>query len=148
MFKPNRILVPTSMSENYLKTLRLAFDIAKEFNSEIFLLHVIQNPVKQCVADFCLDVESFSQLQRQMHESARVEIQNKLAIFPFINLDKITTDIKTGPPYEEIFKEVEERDIDLIVIDSLGSSGLEKYRTGNVAHQMLLGAKCSVFLVK
>jgi len=148
MFKPTRILVPTSMSENFLKTLRLAFDIAKEFNSEIFLLHVIQNPVKQCVADFCLDEESFSQLQRQMYESALVKIRNLLAIFPFINLDKITTDIKTGPAYDEICKEVKEREIDLIVIDSLGSTGLEKSRIGEVARQMLLGAKCSVFLVK
>lgn len=148
MFKPTRILVPTSMSENSLKTLRLAFDIAKEFNSEVFLLHVIQNPVKQCIADFCLDEVSFGQLERKMYESALAEIRNQLAIFPFINMDKITTDIKTGPPYEEIFKEVEERDIDLIIIDSLGSTGLEKYRMGDVAHHMLLGAKCSVFLVK
>jgi nucleotide-binding universal stress UspA family protein len=91
---------------------------------------------------------SFGQLERKMYESALAEIRNQLAIFPFINMDKITTDIKTGPPYEEIFKEVEERDIDLIIIDSLGSKGLEKYRMGDVAHHMLLGAKCSVFLVK
>ncbi|MRR06316.1 MAG: universal stress protein [Deltaproteobacteria bacterium] len=148
MFKPTRILVPTSMSENSLKTLRLAFDIAKEFNSEVFLLHVIQNPVKQCIADFCLDEESFSLLQKQMYESALLEVRNQLAIFPFMDQDKITTDIKTGPPYDEIFKEVEERKIDLIVIDSLGSSGQEKSRIGEVAHHMLLGAKCSVFLVK
>ena len=148
MFKPTRILVPKDMPEYSLKALRHAFDIAKEFDSEVFLLHVIQNPVKQCIADFCLDNEEFSRIQIQMFESARLEILKQLAIFPYIKLDKITTNVRTGLPYDEILKEVEEREINLIVIDSLESKGLEKYLIGSVAHHMLLGAKCSVLQVK
>jgi len=148
MFKPTRILVPKDMPEYSLKALRHAFDIAKEFNSEVFLLHVIQNPVKQCIADFCLENEVFSRLQAQMFESARLEVLKQLAIFPYINMDKITTNVRTGLPYDEILKEVEEREINLIVIDPLESKGLEKYLIGSVAHHMLLGAKCSVLQVK
>ena len=148
MFKPTRILVPKDMSEFSLKALRHAFDIAKEFNSEVFLLHVIQNPVKQCIADFCIDDEAFSRVQKQMFESARLEILKQLTIFPYINMDKITTNIRIGLPYDEILTEVEEREIDLIVIDPLVSKGLEKFQIGSAAHHMLLGAKCSVLLVK
>lgn len=148
MFKPTRILVPKDMSEFSLKALRHAFDIAKEFNAEVFLLHVIQNPVKQCIADFCIDDEAFSRVQKQMYESARLEILKQLTIFPYINLDKITTNVRIGLPYDEILIEVEERAIDLIVIDPLESKGLEKYLIGSVAHHMLIGAKCSVLLVK
>ncbi|RQW82968.1 MAG: universal stress protein [Geobacter sp.] len=148
MFKPTRILVPKDMTDFSLKALRHAFDIAKEFNAEVFLLHVIQNPVKQCIADFCIDDEEFSRVQKQMYESARLEILKQLTIFPYINMDKITTNVRIGLPYDEILIEVEERAIDLIVIDPIESKGLEKYLIGSVAHHKLLEAKCSVLLVK
>lgn len=148
MFKPSRILVPTDMSEHSDKAIRQAFDIAKQFDAEVFLLHVIQDPVQQCTADFCLNEELFNQLQAQMCESVRLGIRKQLEKFPYIDADKVTTDVKTGTPYNEILKEADEREIDLIVIASLGSSGLAKYLIGSVARHVLLGAKCSVLLTK
>ena len=148
MFNPTRILVPTDMSEYSDKAIRRAFDIAKKFNSEVFLLHVIQDAVKQCIAEYCIDEELFSRLQTQMYEAARFEIRKQLEKFPYIDPDKVTTDVKTGPPYDEILKEAEERKIDLIVIACLGTTGLAKYLIGNVARHLLIGAKCSVLLVK
>jgi nucleotide-binding universal stress UspA family protein len=148
MFQPTRILVPIDIWEYSHKALRQAFDIAKKFDSEVFLLHVIQHPVKQCIGDFCLDDKLFSRLQAEMYESTRLEIQRQLAIFPYIDPDTVTTNIRTGPPYNEILKEAEEREIDLIVIDSLGSTALAKYLIGDDARHVLLEAKCSVLLVK
>jgi nucleotide-binding universal stress UspA family protein len=148
MFKPTRILVPIEMPEYSHKALRHAFDIAKEFNSEVFLLHVIQHPVKQCIGDYCFDEKLFSRLQAEMYESARLEIRRQLAIFPYIDPDKVTTNVRTGSPYDEILKEAEEREIDLIVIDSLGSTGFAKHLIGDDARHVLLGAKCSVLFAK
>jgi nucleotide-binding universal stress UspA family protein len=83
-----------------------------------------------------------------MLESVRKGMRTQLAKFPSIDPAVIITDVKTGIPYQEILKEAEERDIDLIVISSLGSSGLAKYLLGSVARHVLLGAKCSVLLTK
>jgi hypothetical protein len=55
MFRPTRILVPTDMSKHSDRAICQAFDIAGQFGSEVFLLHVIQNPVQQCTVDFCMD---------------------------------------------------------------------------------------------
>jgi nucleotide-binding universal stress UspA family protein len=148
MFKPSRILVPTDMSEHSDKAIRHAFDIARQFDSEVFLLHVIQDPVQQCTADFCLDEELFNKLQTQMCESVRSAILKQLEKFPYMDPDKVTTDIKIGTPYAQILKEAEERGVDLIVISSLGSSGLAKYLIGSVSRHVLLGAKCPVLLTK
>jgi universal stress protein A len=148
MFKPYRILVPTDMSEHSDKAIRNAFDIAKQYNAEVFLLHVIQEPVQQCTIDYCISEELLSQLQEQMLESVRKGMRTQLAKFPSIDPALITTDVKIGIPYQAILKEAEERDIDLIVIASLGSSGLAKYLMGSVARHVLLGAKCSVLLTK
>jgi nucleotide-binding universal stress UspA family protein len=148
MFKPERILVPTDMSDHANKAIRKAFDIAKLFNSKVFLLHVIHEPVHQCTVDYCISVELLNQLQAQMLESARKGMRDQLAKFPFFDPDQVAMDVRTGTPYDEILKEADEREIDLIVISSLGTTGLAKYLMGSVARHVLLGAKCSVLLVK
>ena len=148
MFKPNRILVPTDRSDHSYKAMRIAFDIARQYNSEVFLLHVIQDPVRQCAIDFCIAQELFVKLQEQMIESAREEMMSLLERFPSIEPDAVTTDVKIGVPYQEILKEADEREIDLIVISSHGSSDLTKYLVGSVARHVLLEAKCSVLLTR
>jgi universal stress protein A len=50
--------------------------------------------------------------------------------------------------YEEILKEGKEQGIDLIVIASLGRSGIAKYLIGSVARNVLKGSKCPVLLTK
>jgi len=83
-----------------------------------------------------------------MLESARKGMRQQLSRFPWIDADTVTTDVRTGIPYEEILHAAEELEIDLIVIASLGATGLSKYLMGGVARQVLLGAKCSVLLAK
>ena len=148
MFKPSRILVPTDMSEYSDRAIRNALDIAGQYKAEVFLLHVVQDPVQQCSIDYCISEDLWSQLQEQMFDSVRKGIRGQLAKFPSIDPAAIKTDVKTGIPYQEILKEADERDVDLIVIASHGSSGLAKYLMGSVARHVLLGAKCPVLLTK
>jgi nucleotide-binding universal stress UspA family protein len=148
MFQPSRILVPTDMSDNSFMAIRHAFDIANQFNSEVILLHVIRNPVQECTIDYCISKELVAQLQSEMLDCAKKGIRQQLAKLPGIDADKIITDVKSGNPYVEILKEAEERDIDLIVIASLGHSGMAKYLIGSVARHVLLEAKCPVLLTK
>ena len=56
--------------------------------------------------------------------------------------------MRRGVPYEEILKEAEEKGVDLIVIASLGRTGLAKYLIGSVARNVLKRAKCPVLLTK
>jgi len=53
-----------------------------------------------------------------------------------------------GAPYDQILKEADEKAVDLIVISSLGTTGIGKYLIGSVARHVLLGAKCSVLLTR
>ncbi len=148
MFKPSRILVPTDMSEHSDKAVRNAFDIARQYQAEVFLLHVVQDPVQQCSIDYCISEDLWARVQEQMFESVRKGMRSQLAKFPSIDPAAVATDVKIGIPYQEILKEAEERDVDLIVISSHGSSGLAKYLMGSVARHVLLGAKCPVLLTK
>jgi universal stress protein A len=148
MFKPSRILVPTDLSEHSFKAIRQAFDIAQQYNAEVILLHVIRDPVQECSFDFCLSTDLVDQLHAEMNESIRKGMMQQLANLPSIDPEKFITDIKTGNPYEEILKAADEREIDLIVIPPLGSTGMAKFMIGSVARHVLLGAKCPVLLAK
>ena len=148
MFKPSRILVPTDMSDHSFKAIRQAFDVARHFNSEVFIIHVIRKPVQDCTFDYCITEELAKQLEFEMNDSAQQGVQQQLAQLPSIDPSKITTEIKTGNPYEEILKTAEEKDVDLIVIASFGYSGLARLLMGSVARHVLMGSKCPVLLVK
>ena len=60
----------------------------------------------------------------------------------------ISFDVKAGVPYEEILKEQEEKDADLIVIASHGKTGILKHMTGSVADKVVHHARCPVLLVR
>jgi nucleotide-binding universal stress UspA family protein len=148
MFKPARILVPTDMSDHSFKAIRMALDIAQQHNSEVFILHVIRDPVQECSFDYCISADLVSQVQAEMNESIRKGIKDQLANLPGIDATTVTADVKIGNPYEEILNEADEREIDLIVIPPLGSTGMSKFMIGSVARHVLLGAKCPVLLSK
>jgi len=148
MFKPTRILVPTDMSDHADKAVRQAIEISKQFDAELVLLHVIKDPIQQCVGDYCISQELVDQLQEELQEAARIGIKNQVEKFSALNDISFTADVKTGNPHEEILKEADEKGVELIVISSLGTSGVAKYLIGSVARHVLLGAKCSVLLVR
>lgn len=53
-----------------------------------------------------------------------------------------------GTPYDEIIRFHMEKGIDLVVISSLGASGLGKYFLGGIARNVLKGAKAPVLLTR
>jgi nucleotide-binding universal stress UspA family protein len=75
-------------------------------------------------------------------------MEKQLARFPQTQEIETASTIRNGVAYEEILKEQEEKNIDLIVLASLGRTGLSKYLLGNVARIILKEAKCHVLLTK
>jgi len=148
LFRPARILVPTDMSDDSDIAIRRAFDIAQTFQSEVFVLHVITDPVKQCAVDYCMSEEMLKELQSRMLESARDRLWEQLAKFTSMGVSPINANIRTGSPHDEILKEAEDRAADLIVIGTFGKTGLGRHFMGSVVRHVLSGAKCSVLMVK
>jgi nucleotide-binding universal stress UspA family protein len=72
----------------------------------------------------------------------------QLEKFPRAREVEVFTNVRQGVPYDEILKEAKEERIDLIVIASLGRTGIAKYLIGSVARNVLKGSKCPVLLTK
>lgn len=148
MLKPTKILVPSDFSDFSDKALRQGLDIALQYGAKVYLLHVIHEEVRQCVDFYCISLEAVKEMEDQMVTSAREQLQKQLAKFPQAREVEVVADIRKGVPYEEILREGQERGIDLIVIASLGRTGIGKYLIGSVSRNVLKGSTCPVLLTK
>jgi universal stress protein A len=151
MLKPTKILVPTDFSEYSDKALGQALDIAQEYGSDVYLFHVIYENVhqwKECVEDYCRTPEQIRQMVDQMRAGVKKDMKKQLAKFPKAKEVKVVTGIGEGTSYEAILQEAQEKGVDLIVIASLGRTGLAKYLVGSVASNVLRGAQCPVLLTR
>jgi len=149
MFAPKNILVPTDFSIYADNALKQAIDIAKQSKSKIFLFHAIDDGFQQCSVDYCIDegtvqkiyLESLKNAQDKLREEAKKLMADNAGI-------EIVFDAKRGIPYEEILREQEEKNIDLIVIASHGKTGILKNLLGGVVDKVMKRAKCPVLLVR
>jgi universal stress protein A len=150
MLRPKNILVPTDFSEYSDKALKQALDIAKDYHSQVYLLHVIGEHTIQTVEGYSIDVEIIKQLDDQLLSNAKEKMQKELEKYNKSSMAeiKIIPVIRNGVPYEEILREADDKKVDLIVIASLGKTGLKKYFLGGVAQNVLKGSKCPVLLTK
>jgi nucleotide-binding universal stress UspA family protein len=136
MLKPTKILIPTDFSEYSSKALRQALDIAKQYKAQVYVVHVIHGE------------SYYDDIEKQMIEGARKKLQEEIDKFPQAKELEVFTEVVSGNTSEAILAEERSKGIDLIVIASLGRSGIAKYLIGSVARNVLQGAKCPVLLTK
>ena len=146
MLIPTKILVPTDFSEYSDRALGQALDIAKQYNAKVFLLHVVHESIH--LLDFTLPEDTIRQMKDGAIPWAKEILQNQLGSFPQANEVEVATNVRQGIPYDEILKEGKEKGIDLIVISSLGRTGIAKYLIGSVARNVLKDSRCPVLLTK
>jgi nucleotide-binding universal stress UspA family protein len=148
MLKPTKILVPTDFSEYSDRALGQGLDIAKQYNAKIFLLHVVHKEILRAIWEHSPSKELTQEIKVTHWTQTKDRLQIQLNKFPHAKEVEVVTPIREGVPYEKILEFGKEKGIDLIVIASLGRSGIAKYLIGSVARNVLKGAKCPVLLTK
>ena len=149
MFAPKRILVPTDFSNYADNALRQAVDIAKQYHAKIFLLHVIGDHIRQCIEDYCLSNAVVNEIERDSLMASIDKLKKEINRLSddFSDIE-ISSYVKRGVPSEEVLREQEEKDIDLIVMASHGRTGISRILIGSVAEKVMRGAKCPVMLIR
>lgn len=139
-----KILVPTDFSEQAENALKVAVQLAKKFDSEIYLLHMLELPVQ----DFDLmgspsvmpEAMFFIKLAEQ-----RLEAMMNQDLLKDINVHKI---IKNFPSFSNIVNTCKELDIDLIVMGSYGASGLKEMFIGSNTEKVVRTSTIPVLVIK
>lgn len=148
MSDPKSILVPTDFSTYSDAALRKAVELAEQYNSKIYLLHVIDKGIQQCSVDYCIAPEVFDQLVEQSLKASNDKLRKEVDAIIGDKKLEVICDVQKGHPAEVILKEQQEKGIDLIVISSHGKTGLLKNLMGSVAGKVIKGSKCPVMVVK
>ena len=152
MLKPTKILVPTDFSAHSDKALKQALDLAAEYKAKVYVVHVVHEGIHSSLTDdypgISITAKEIQNLEKNILNRARERLTKQLDKFPESKKLPVIQKVTSGVAYEEILREQDERGIDLIVISSLGRTGMAKYLIGSVARNVLKGAKCSVLLTK
>ncbi len=147
MSKPGRILVPTDFSTYSDHALKQGLDIARQYGSKLFLLHVLPD-MWQYAVEYAVAQETIRAAEIQSEESGLARMNAQLGRFGQPKGVDVTAVLSKGLVYETILEEVRQREIDLVVIASLGRSGIAKYLIGSVARNVLKGAECPVLITR
>ncbi len=140
-----KILVAIDFSENSECAFDYAVTLATQFNAELTIVHVINEPVD--LRGFYVPHISFEQLEKEIEEGAAKMMEtfcsSKLGTF-----SNYKTSIVTGIPYDEITAAAGRIDASLIVIGTHGRTGLDRILFGSTAERVVRAAVCPVLTVR
>ena len=133
------ILFATDFSAPAAAALTYAKAIAKRYDSELFLLHVLP-PAAYALTP----PEAIGQTFDEMYKAAGGEMEALVRELGAVRSDAI---IQEGRVWDCVDSLVRQKDIDLIVLGSHGRSGLGRLVLGSVAEEIFRRALCPVLVV-
>lgn len=144
------ILVPTDFSEQAKYALDLACGIAAKSDATVQLLNVVEAPqgtsfnaMGEVTAPDGMDSLFFAQLLKKQREEL-----TKLVKDPKYKDVQLEGEVVVGNPYENISRNIADREVDLVVMGTQGSSGIEEVLVGSNTEKVVRRAKCPVLTVK
>ncbi len=147
MFAPKKILVPTDFSADSDEALKNALDMAKQYHSKVFLLHVTE-PVIQCIGEFVLEDEDVKKVREKEARTSQEQMEAELNRLGMTEGIDIVTEVREGEPVSEILREQEERDVDLIVMPQGRKKGLFDRIIGPISTRVMEQASRPVLIVR
>ncbi|MBI4380153.1 MAG: universal stress protein [candidate division NC10 bacterium] len=135
-----RILFPTDFSENSEYAFLYALAFARDFGSELYLLHVVYFPPQMPEFDIGRVLDGLvKRAERNLKKLMQKTAETQVSFHP---------EVRVGAEYQEITKLAEKEKIDLIVMGTHGRTGLAHAFLGSVAERVVRYAPCPVLTVK
>ena len=146
MIALKRVLIPVDFGENSAQVLHYGLDLAKKFDAEVHLLHIIEDR-----AAIAAGPDGFYRLPGETVVEMVEETQKKLeeVEFPegFQEMGR-TCHVSEGAPFVEIIQYAKKHDIDLIVMGTHGKTGIVHMLMGSVAERVVRKAPCPVLTIR
>jgi universal stress protein E len=140
---PSSILCPVDFSKASTRGLRNAIFLARNFDAQLSVLTVVP-PISSLYGWLGRDKEAVERAQTDDHRRA---FDDFLAQFDFhgVSWQKL---VRYGSPEVEILAAATDSQADLIVMGSVGRSGISRILLGSVAERILQAVPCSMLLMK
>lgn len=138
-----RILVPIDFSEQAENALKVAVEIAKRRNSEIYLLHSIELPVNLATGSSGTGLPQslyyMKLAEKHFSEFREKEYLKDMVVHETVGRNEI---------YEDIEETCKTNDIDLVVMGSSGASGFKEMFVGSNTEKVVRTSETPVLVIK
>jgi nucleotide-binding universal stress UspA family protein len=139
-----RILVPTDFSEYAENALKVAAIIAKKNNCEIFLLHLLELPNQ--MNDAVTGGSSIPEVMLFIKKAN--ETLQKTKEQPYLNGISVNASVQFERAFSGILSFNKKNEIDLIVMGSHGTSGIEEVLIGSNTEKVVRLSEIPVLVIK
>jgi len=138
-----KILIATDGSEYTKNAVDYGIDLAKNTDAKLLTIYVVDTAA---FASIPMDAawESMYELLRQEGDVAMKYVAEKAGEEGM----EVEANIIEGHPADEIIKYSEKNSISLIVLGTLGKSGLDRFLLGSVAEKVVRNSKIPVLVVR
>ncbi len=136
-----KILIATDGSKRTQNAVDMGLQIAKEHQSKVYAVYVVDTVTFTSIP---MDVtwENMYQLLKDEGEEAVKAVKDSA---PGVDME---TSVLEGNPAIEITKFAADNGIDLIVMGTLGKSGIDRILLGSTAEKVIRIASCPVLVIK
>ena len=136
-----QLLVGLDLSDESIRVLRKAKQLAQVCEAEVSIAHIVEPLAFAYGGDMPIDL---SEAQTSMEQQAKTRLAKIASEF---EIETKAQFITVGSTAAELHRLAEENKIDLIVVGSHGRHGLALL-LGSTANGVLHGAKCDVLAVR
>ena len=142
---PKVVLATTDFSEISRKAVSQGLLIAQHAHAAFHLLHVVDS--KDVPEDVISRIPKDSSLQQEINREASKRMD---AFIKSLAIDRTSIQLHQswGTPWQEIRRAVKFQAADLVVIGTVGRSGIQGLLLGNTAEKVLDTCDCSILTVK
>lgn len=173
----NKILCPLDGSSHARRALALAVDMARNYESELVLLHALLRSADSTALKHFAEVEGLARrvepevkrlkdTEERFHldfgpayEDTAISSQLLMEIGQHIiddaksearhdGVKKVTELLVDGDPADQILRCIKEKDVDCVVMGSRGLSDIKAMFLGSVSHKVMNRAPCTCIAVK
>ena len=141
-----KILVPTDFSNEAENALRVAAQIAKKFNSEIFLLHMLELPldlIDPSQPKGSGDLPEAIFFMKLAHQRF-----NKVMKSDYLKGIKVHETVEFHEAFEGIMEISKKHDCDVIIMGSSGAEGLKDIFIGSNTEKVVRHSNIPVLVIK
>lgn len=139
-----RILVPTDFSEHAEYALKIAAQMAKKYNAELYLVHMLELPHEG--NDAMAQGHEIPEIM--FFKNVMMRKMEDLMDRDYLDGINVSQIIKLEHAFDGVMKVINSHDIDLIIMGSHGASGAKEMFVGSNAEKVVRNSSVPVLVIK
>jgi nucleotide-binding universal stress UspA family protein len=145
-----KILVAVDGSNSCLRAMQIAAAIAKKFNSQVTVVHVISHDFMhpELKAHHQIPSLVLEELDKSYQETGRKILRGAKGFFEEEKINVTTELVRAEDPAEKILEIIQEADYDLLIAGNVSEIQERRFSLGSVAEKISLYAKIPVLIAK